>query len=628
MDKPQNEISQEMQFQAEVSKMLDIVINSLYTERDIFIRELISNSSDALEKLRLISLTEDNINQNHLPLEINIETDDKESTLVISDTGIGMDRDELIENLGTIAHSGSREFVKRLAEGEKSDAQLIGQFGVGFYSAFMAGSKVIVQSLSYKQESTGWQWSSEGVGSYTISKADNLKRGTRIIIHLKDDAHEYADANRIKSIIRQYSNFIPFDIKVNGEKVNTIQAIWCRNKNEIQDEEYNEFYKFLTNAYTDPMFRLHISADAPLQLNSLIFVPSDNPELYGMGRMEPGVSLYSKKVLIDQKSTGIFPDYLRFIKGVVDSEDLPLNISRETTQSSLLIKKMSKFLTRRVLSFLEKQSGDKDKYREFWNKFSRFIKEGCINDSDNREHLAKLLRFRSGKTANDDLISLDDYVDGMKEEQQAIYYINGPSREVIESGPYLEVFRKNDIDVLFLFEPVDDFVMSALHEYKGKKLISADQSDLDLSLSKEEISDDDEKLSADQIASLTSWMGDILSENVSEVRESVRLAESPAMVVNPDQIYTTAMQQVLKAAESDFMGLSKKILEINTKHRVIKRLFQLKEEGADEDFLKSCVEQIADNAFLAAGLSGREGSMIERIYKIMERALEAQASSQ
>ncbi|MCL6610298.1 MAG: molecular chaperone HtpG [Peptococcaceae bacterium] len=616
---------QKMDFQAEVRRVLDIVINSLYTERDIFVRELISNASDALEKFRLVSLMENDFRDKDLPLEINIETDEKENTLVIADTGIGMTREELIENLGTIAHSGSREFLKRLAEGDSRDAQLIGQFGVGFYSAFMVASSVRVMTLSYRPGSEGWEWESDGAGSYTVSPARGLKRGTRIIISLKEDAREYAEAGRIKKIIRQYSNFVPFDIRVNGEKVNTVQAIWARNKSEIKEEEYSEFFKFLTNSFMDPMYRLHLSSDAPIQLNALFFIPAENPERFGFGRLDPGVNLYSRKVLIQQNARDILPEYLRFVKGVVDSEDLPLNISRETTQNSRLIKKMSRFLTRRLISFLEDEaSRDQEKYRLFWDKFSMFIKEGCVNDPDSREQLAKLLRFQSSRTGEGEMIPLADYVGRMKDNQTAIYYLNGPSREIIEAGPYLEAFRERDIEVLYLLDPVDDFVMTALQEFQGKKLVSADQADLDLPPA-EAAGGSREVLSPEEIRSLTAWMKEVLGDTVSDVRESRRLVDSPAMVVNPDRMFTTTMQRVLRAADKDFGGVGPKVLEINPGSGVIVRLARLREKGADGDFLRSCVEQIADNAFLAAGLPGARGNMIDRIYKIMERALESQA---
>lgn len=616
---------QNMEFQAEVRQLLDIVVNSLYTDRDVFVRELISNASDALEKFRLVSLMESDWDKS-LPLEINIETNEKENSLVISDTGIGMTREELVENLGTIAHSGSREFLKHLAEGDKKDAQFIGQFGVGFYSAFMVASSVRVESLSYRPGPGGWEWFSDGTGSYTINKAEGLSRGTRIIINLKEDAREFSDAGRIKNIIRQYSNFVPFDIKVNGEKVNTVQAIWARSKSEINDEEYNEFFKFLTNSFLEPVYRLHLSSDAPLQINALFFVPADNPERFGLGRLDPGVNLYSRRVLIQQNARDILPEYLRFVKGVVDSEDLPLNISRETAQNSRLVAKMKKFLTRRFISFLEEESSrDKERFQIFWDKFGQFIKEGCVSDQDNRDQLARLLRFQSSRAGSGEAVTLTEYIGRMKDGQKAVYYINGPSRETIESGPYLEAFRERDIEVLYLLDPVDDFVMTTLQEFQGKKLVSADQADLELPPADEPGAGGQESLLPEETRSLAAWMKEILGEMVSDVRESGRLVNSPAMVVNPDQMFTTSMQRIMQAADREFGGIGPKVLEINPKNSIIIKLARLRKSGADEDLLRSCVEQIADNAFLSAGLPGNRGNTIERIYRIMDMALQGQA---
>jgi molecular chaperone HtpG len=346
------------EFQAEVKKLLDIVIHSLYTERDIFVRELVSNAADALEKFRHQSLSEEEVFDSHVPLEISIDVDNENHTLTITDTGIGMTLEELEANLGTIAHSGSNTFLSELAEAAKKDVSLIGQFGVGFYSAFMAGKKVRVLSRSYVPDAEGYEWSSDGSGSYTLTPEEGLRRGTKIIVELKDDAHEFAEEEKIKQIIKQYSNFVPFPIKVKGETVNTVQALWTRNKNEIKEEEYTEFYKFIGNAFDDPRFRLHFTADAPLAINALLFVPKENIERLGFGRMKSGVNLYCQKVLIEQHSENILPEWLRFLKGVVDSEDLPLNISRQALQDSALVAKLKQVLTKRFLKFLGEQAKD------------------------------------------------------------------------------------------------------------------------------------------------------------------------------------------------------------------------------------------------------------------------------
>jgi len=475
------------EFQAEVKKLLDIVIHSLYTERDIFVRELVSNAADALEKFRHQNLLEEEAFDSHVPLEITIDVDDKNHTLTIIDTGIGMTREELEANLGTIAHSGSNTFLAELAEAAKKDISLIGQFGVGFYSAFMAGRKVRVLSRSYKPDAEGYEWSSDGSGSYTLTPEKGLRRGTKIIVELKDDAHEFADEAKIKQIIKQYSNFVPFPIKVKGETVNTVQALWKRNKNEIKEEEYTEFYKFIGNAFDDPRFRLHFTADAPLAINALLFVPQENIERLGFGRMKSGVNLYCQKVLIEQHSENILPEWLRFLKGVVDSEDLPLNISRQALQDSALVAKLKQVLSKRFLKFLEEQAKeDAEKYNRFFADFGIYLKEGATMDYAYRDEIAKLLRFESSKSEPGKFISLAEYVERMADGQNEIYYINGPSRSAAESGPYVEAFRKKDIEIIYTLEPIDDFVMNHLGEFDGKKLVSADRADLDLSAIKSE----------------------------------------------------------------------------------------------------------------------------------------------
>jgi len=615
------------EFQAEVKKLLDIVIHSLYTERDIFVRELISNAADALEKFRHQSLLEENVFDDHVPLEIAIDVDDKAHTLTITDTGIGMTREELEHNLGTIAHSGSNTFLAELAEAAKKDVSLIGQFGVGFYSAFMAAQKVRVLSRSFHPESEGYEWSSDGAGSYTLTPAEGIRRGTRIIVELKDDAHEFANEEAIKRIITQYSNFVSFPIKVKGETVNTVQALWTRSKNEINDEEYNEFYKFIGNAFDEPTFRLHFSADAPLAINALLFVPKENFERLGFGRSKPGVNLYCQKVLIEQHSENILPEWLRFVKGVVDSEDLPLNISRQALQDSVLVAKLKQVITKRFLKFLGEQAKESpDTYNEFWNNFGLYLKEGATTDFAYRDEIAKLLRFESSKSEPGRTISLADYVERMADGQKEIYYINGPSRTAAESGPYVEAFRKRDIEIIYTLEPIDDFVMSHLGEFDGRKLVSADRSDLDLSeiktTAEEEKKDAEPPLETEVVESLTKWIKDSLGERVKEVVVSSRLVDSPAMVVNPDAYMTSTMERVMQAAQLEkgeaLPDVGNKNLEINTAHPLIRQLSMLR--GTDEDFAKSVVQQIFDNALIQAGLMVEPRKMVERSYKILERA--------
>jgi molecular chaperone HtpG len=614
------------EFQAEVKKMLDIVIHSLYTERDIFLRELISNGADALEKLRHQKVAGDELFDDHLTLGINIDCDEKEKVLTITDTGIGMTRDELVANLGTIAHSGSRTFLSHLDEAARKEVNLIGQFGVGFYAAFMVADQVTVQSRSWQKDEEGCEWSSDGTGTYTISPCAGLHRGTRIILKLKEDAQVYAEATTIKRIIKQYSSFVPFPIKVGGEEVNTVQALWARSKNEIKDQEYNEFYKFIANAVDEPTYRLHFSADAPLAIKALLFTPKENFEILGFGRTEPGVSLYCQKVLIEQHSKNILPDWLRFLKGVVDSEDLPLNISRQALQDNALVHKINRVLTKRYLKHLEEEAGnDPERYQEFWRQFGFFLKEGATSDFTHREELAKLLRFESSASEPGKMIGLAEYVERMPESQKEIYFINGPGREAIEAGPYVEAFRKRQLEIIYTLEPIDDFVMSHLGEFAGKKLVSADRGDLELPPlpegEKDEQQKDEAELAADRRSGMAEWIKEKLAGRIKEVQVSKRLEDSPAIIVNPGGFMTSSMERVMRAArpEQGFSEFGEKNLEINPKHPLIVALDALREK--DEDFAANVVEQILDNAMIQAGLMVEPRQMVERSYRIMTRAL-------
>ncbi len=616
------------EFQAETKKLLDIVINSLYTERDVFIRELISNAADALEKMRHESITAEEVFDSHLPLEITIDLDEKNHTLTITDTGLGMNRAELENNLGTIAHSGSNTFLHELAEAAKKDVNLIGQFGVGFYSAFMAGSKVCVQSRSW-DGTEGNEWESDGSGSFTIKEESGLRRGTKIIVDLKEDCHDYATKWKVESIIKQYSSFVPFPIKLEEETVNTVQALWSRSKAEITEEEYTEFYKFIGNATDDPTYRLHFSADAPLAINALLFVPKENFEILGFGRVEPGVNLYCQKILIDQNSENILPEWLRFLKGVVDSEDLPLNISRQALQDNALVAKLRKVITKRFLKFIDEEAKkDGDAYLEFWKTFGIYFKEGVTSDYEFQKELGKLLRFETSKSEEGKPVSLADYILRMNPDQEEIYYINGPNRASIESGPYIEMFRKNDIEIVYTMEPIDDFVLSHLSEFDGKKLVSADRADLSLPKGVDEAAGDDSaendtKMNKETSDSLTTWLKKVLEEKVADVIISKRLVDAPAMIVNPDGYMTSTMERVLSVSRKE-KGLdaekSKKNLEINPSNPLIVKLADL--QGNDEEFAKEVAEQIYDNAMIQAGLIVDPLEMVERNYKILKRAVE------
>jgi TNF receptor-associated protein 1 len=605
---------QKFEFQAEIKQLLDIVIHSLYTEKEIFVRELVSNASDALEKLRHTQLTEKEIADDKLTLEVNLTTDDKAKTLTIQDTGVGMTRDELVENLGTIAHSGSKAFLKALGEGGAKNSNLIGQFGVGFYSAFMVGKSVKVYSRSWKTGEPGHVWSSDGSGSYEIEEVDGLTRGSKIVIELKDDCSEYANDGRIKAILERYSAFVSFPVNLNGKHINTVTALWLRSKNEIKDEEYNEFYKFQAHAYEDPSLRLHFSADAPLSINALLFVPQENTEKMGLSRLEPAVSLYCRKVLIDAAPKDLLPEWLRFLKGVVDSEDLPLNISRETMQDKALIEKLNKVITKRFLKFIDEEATQRpDSFAKFYSQFGIFLKEGAALDFTHKDQLMKLLRFESSLTEKTKTTSLTDYVSRMGSEQKEIYYLVGANRGALESGPYLEAFKARNLEVLFCYEPVDEYVMNNVREFDGKKLISADHADVKLS----DIPKAEGSLSEDDTKTLTTWLKESLGERVAEVKASDRLVDSPALAINADKFMSAHMRRMMKAMNKDGADVPQKVnLEINPRSAVMKRLFETHTTAPER--AKLVAEQILDNALISAGMLEDATPMVARLYKLLE----------
>jgi TNF receptor-associated protein 1 len=609
---------QKFEFQAEIKQLLDIVIHSLYTEKEIFVRELVSNASDAIEKLRHLQLTEkDNIADDSLALEVNLTTDDKAKTLTITDAGLGMTRAELIENLGTIAHSGSKAFLKALSEGGQKNSSLIGQFGVGFYSAFMVAKTVKVYSRSWKKDEPAHVWTSDGSGSYEVEETDSLQRGTKIVIELKDDCGDYATESKIKDIIERYSAFVSFPVNLNGTHINTVQALWLRSKSEITDEEYTAFYKFQAHAYDEPRLRLHFSADAPLQINALLFVPKDNTEKFGMARLEPAVSLYCRKVLIDSKPKDLLPEWLRFMKGVVDSEDLPLNISRETMQDRALIEKLNKVITKRFIKFLSEEAKNRaDAYNEFYAEFGIFLKEGAALDYTHKDELVKLLRFESSLTEKGKTTSLADYVTRMGTDQKEIYFLLGPSRSAIEAGPYLEGFKARNLEVLFCYESVDEYVMNNVREFDGKKLIAADHADVKLpDAPKPPAADGD--LSEADAKSLAEWLKTTLGDRVEEVKASDRLTDSPALAVNADKFMSPQMRRMMKAMNKDGADAPVKVnLEINPRHAVIKHLAAAKVSSPEKATL--IAEQILDNSLISAGLFEDPSKMVARLYKLLE----------
>ena len=605
-------------FQAEIQQLLDIVIHSLYTDREVFVRELVSNAADACEKLRFLQSSGQAVFQPDIAQTIAVKTDAAAGTVTISDTGLGMTKTDLVENLGTIAHSGTKAFLKQLAESQKPDARLIGQFGVGFYSAFMVASKVTVLSRSHLPEETGWRWSSENAGGYEIESAADLPRGTQIILQLKDDAKDFTNEDTLKRILQRYSSFVQFPIELNGKHLNTIQALWTRSKSEITDAEYNAFYQYVGHDHEDPLLRLHFNTDAPLAIQSVLFVPQHNVENLGLGRMEAGVNLYCKKVLIQDRAKGLFPEWLRFLRGVVDSEDLPLNISRETMQDTSLLQKLNKVLTTRFLKFLE-ETAEKDPalYEKFYAEFARCLKEGVASDYTHREALGRLLRYESSTTEKGKLTSLADYVKRMGSEQKEIFYLLAPNRETAESSPYYEVFKSRGCEVLFLQDPWDEFVMEHLHEFEQKPLRAAEKADLDINPPPAA----DGALSDADATALAVWVKEKLGDRVGAVRVSKRLVNSPAVVLESDRHLTSSMKRILKSLQKDKDALpdSKQDLEINPRHTVMVRLNQMRQ--TDEPLAAKVAEQVYDNARVAAGLLDDPRLMLQRLNELLEQVL-------
>jgi len=587
---------QTQSFQAEVRQLLDIVIHSLYTDKEIFVRELISNASDSLEKLRLKQLTENSIYQGDLPMEIDITTDEEAGTITIVDHGIGMTREELTDNLGTIARSGSKEFLEALKEKGDTNASVIGQFGVGFYSVFMAAEKVEVFTHSWDESAESLKWESDGQTGFTVSEVEEEKRGARIVIHLKEDEKDFAKGDTLKRIIDKHSRFVSFPLSLNGERVNTVEAIWLKSKNDISEEDYKEFYQYTAHAVDEPRHTLHFSADAPININALLFTPDENHERFGFGQMKAGVSLYCRKVLIDAEPQGLLPEWMRFVKGVVDSEDLPLNISRETMQDSALVKKLNSLLTKRFIKQLAKDAkSNPQRHEEFYARFSRFLKEGIAAGHENHEALAGLLRFESSLSEEGKVTSFEEYLTRAKDDQESIYYLVGIDRKSMEAGPYLEAFQKRGIEVIFLTDNIDEYIMETLGEYKGKKLVSANRAEIEL----DELPDGEAKLSEEESKELVEWLAKTLGDKVESVDMGKRLVSHPVVALTPQDAPNGQMRAMMEA-----MGQAgpepKARLEFNPNHEIVAKLNGLRKEN--EEVAAKVADQLADNALMAAGL--------------------------
>jgi len=616
-------------FQAEISQLLHLLSHSLYQNREITIRELVSNASDALDKFRYTSLTSGQ-NANTDDLRITIEPDKENRVLSIRDNGIGMTHDELVSNLGTIARSGSLDFLKKAQKSDEkaTELSLIGQFGVGFYSAFMLADRVEVVTRSCTEE-TGWRWESTGDGSFTISEvSEPVERGTCIRLHLKDDMEEFTEPTRLKYILRKYSTFVPHAIYVEAEHINDQPPIWVEPKNTLTDEQYNNFYEYLTHfPGQKALWHLHLSADSPFQFYSILYCPDQNLEKMGFGRADHGLHLCAKRILVQNDNRDLLPDYLRFLRGIVDSADLPLNVSREALQDNTVFRKMQRVITKKVLDHFDTFSQEHpDDYVKFYREFGVILREGISSDYENRDRIAKLLRFGStNSTFEPSLVSLEDYCSRAKEGQEQIYFACGTDRDSVLRDPNLEVFRSRNLEVLILSDPADEFILSHLGEFKEKQIVSVDAADLKLPPKDDDPSrSDEEKSQADNAESETSsnlvelikLMKESLGDQVQDVRRSERLTESPCCLVNAQGSMSTTMQRVLRMNTPDF-EMQKMILEINPASPLVMRLSELTSNSDNHSFIRDCSQQLHANAMIMAGLAPNGNEMAARLQKFM-----------
>lgn len=592
-----------MPFRAEVSRLLDIVVHSLYSEKEIFLRELISNASDACDKLRYEALTTPELLKDDSEFKIVIALDKKARTLTISDNGIGMSRDELVDNLGTIARSGTSAFLQQLSESKnKSDVSLIGQFGVGFYAAFMVSQTVEVKSRKAGTDES-WSWTSDGKGEFSVEESDKASRGTEITLYLKQGEDEFLESDRLHHIISKYSDHIALPIMIEGEDkpANRAAALWLRPKNEITADQYKEFYHHVAHAFDEAALTIHWRAEGKIEYTGLLFVPSTKPyDLFDPKRRH-GVKLYVKRVFITDDAEGLVPPWLRFLRGVVDSEDLPLNISREMLQNNPLLAKIRQGVTKRVLSELVKFTDNVEAYNKFWENFGAVLKEGLYEDVDQRPDLLKLLRCRS--TAVEGLTSLEDYVKRMKNGQESIFYICGDSAEKLSRNPHLEGFKAKGVEVLMFSETVDDFWPSAVGEYQGKNFKSVTRAGQDLGkieADKNAPVDDAQKASSENIDSLIALMKLTLTSEVKDVRPSDRLTSSPVCLVADEGDIDISLERFLKQ-HNQIRTASKRILEVNPKHPLIVRMAETAKQSGASDSLGDIAWLLFDQARLLDG---------------------------
>ncbi|WP_189712177.1 molecular chaperone HtpG [Streptomyces phaeofaciens] len=626
------------EFQVEARQLLQLMIHSVYSNKDVFLRELVSNASDALDKLRLAALKDDTLGADVSDLHIDIETDGEARTLTVRDNGIGMSYDEVGRLIGTIANSGTAQFVKELREAQDAGGAegLIGQFGVGFYSGFMVADEMTLVTRR-AGESQGTRWSSRGEGTYTLETVEDAPQGTSVTLHLKpadsdDQLHDYTSAWTIKDIVKRYSDFITWPIrtvpgKTDGdaapepETLNSMKALWARSREEVSDDEYHELYKHISHDWREPLETIRLQAEGTFEYQALLFVPSHAPhDLYTQG-YKRGVQLYVKRVFIMDDCEALLPPYLRFVKGVVDAADLSLNVSREILQQDRHIRMMQRRLTKKILSTVkDTMTAAPDRYATFWREFGSVLKEGLLSDSDNRETLLAVASFASTH-ADDEPTTLAAYAERMKDGQEDIYYLTGETRESIENSPHMEAFRAKGIEVLLLTDPVDEVWVDVVGEFDGRRLRSVAKGEVDLGTQDGEQGDGEREKRSEEYAGLLGWMKETLGEDVKEVRLSSRLTVSPACIVSDAHDLTPALENMYRAMGQE-VPTAQRILELNPGHLLVKGLNQAYKEREDRTELAETAELLHGLAVLAEGGRPKEpGRFVKLVADHLERSL-------
>lgn len=664
---------QEYEFQAEIKKLLDILSKSLYKHKEIFLRELISNAVDALKKVKFILLTNREIEDPDEELRIEIYFNPEENTITIRDYGVGMGKNELINDLGTIAGSGTEKFIKKLQEmrdkEEKTiDLDIIGQFGIGFYSVFMVANNVKVRTKSYLKEEDAYEWESDGTGKFNIKTIEKEKRGTDVILYLNEEDQEYLNEFRIENIIKKYSNFVPFPIYVHEmeegqipetgkikveekeeeeeeekkeekkkEPINKIEPIWKKKKEDITEEEYKEFYHYISNRYDDYLHVINYQVGGRVRFRSILYIPESPSQDILQPETDYGLALYSKNVMIMENCKELIPQWMRFVKGVLESEDIPLNISRETIQSNRLMMKMSGLIVKKLIRELKDLAEkDQEKYMNFWEEFSHFIKEGIISDVARKDKLKDLLRVTTSKTEDEELISLREYVYRMKDDQEKIFYLVGEDLETMQMSPHLGYYNENDLEVILFDQPIDNFLMMNMNDYKIQKgegeeeemeyiqfsPIDVAEKEEEEAKEKEEKEEEKEEKLPKEMRSFLEYVESILDEKIIEAKTSEKLYGSPCRLANPAGGPTSSQQRAMRYWTQSFSGekfsIPKKILEFNPKHPIVEKLIQVHNTDPDNKLVKPIVLQLFENCLLSEGDLPNPSSMVPRINQLIE----------